>query len=146
MLRIHRKPFVNGHDETKKWHSISFKLIISLTDPFIEEPNDIHCIKGEDANLTCKLRLDMPPVKWLKKGIEIKHNEKFIMSTVDLQHTLIIKNTTESDSGYYIVQVGTFSKKIQLNIAGIYKLFLLQLFQLKLVSAIIVQATDIISF
>ncbi|VDI17324.1 Hypothetical predicted protein, partial [Mytilus galloprovincialis] len=84
--------------------------------PFLDEPNDIHCIEGEDAILTCKLRPDMPPVNWLKNGREIIHNEKYIISTEDTQHKLTIKNTIESDSGDYNAQVGKFSKKIQLNI------------------------------
>lgn len=95
------------------------KLVISLTDPFLEEPNDIHCIEGEDAILTCKLRPNSPTLEWLKNGKEITQIESCIMSTVDTQHTLTIKNTTESDSGDYYVQVGKFSKKIQLNITGI---------------------------
>ncbi|XP_076116770.1 immunoglobulin superfamily member 22-like [Mytilus galloprovincialis] len=92
---------------------------VPLINPFLEEPNDIHCIEGEDAILTCKLRPDIPPVKWLKNGREFTQNEKYIISKEDTQHKFTIKNTTESDSGDYSVQVGIFSKKIQLNITGI---------------------------
>lgn len=94
-------------------------FIISFTDPFLEEPNDIQCIEGEDAILTCNLRPDIPLVKWLKNGQEIIQNEKCIISTVDTQHKLTLKTTTASDSGDYYVHVGIFSKKVQLDITGI---------------------------
>ncbi|XP_063400197.1 obscurin-like [Mytilus trossulus] len=94
----------------------SKKIQLNITDPFLEEPIDIQCIEGEDAILTCKLRPNMPTLKWLRNGKEISQIERCFMSTVDTQHTLTIKNTTESDSGDYYVQVGKFSKKIQLNI------------------------------
>ncbi|OPL33412.1 hypothetical protein AM593_07226, partial [Mytilus galloprovincialis] len=99
-----------------KFGFFSKKIQLNITDPFLEEPNDIHCIEGEDAILTCKLRPDIPPVKWLKNGRELTQNEKYIISKEDTQHKFTIKNTTESDSGDYSVQVGKFSKKIQLNI------------------------------
>lgn len=87
---------------------------------FLElEPNDIHCIEGEDAILICKLRPDIPPIKWLKNCRELTQNEKCNISMEDTQHKLTLKNTTESDSGDYYVQVGFFSTKIQLIITGI---------------------------
>lgn len=88
-------------------------------DPFLEEPNDIQCIDGDDAILTCKLRSDIPQVKWLKNGKEIIQSLECIMSPANAQHTLTLKNTTQSDSGDYYVHVGQFSKKIQLTITGI---------------------------
>lgn len=93
-------------------------LLISITDPYLEEPNDIQCIEGEDAILTCKLRPNITLVKWLKNGKEVTQMERCIMSTVDTQHTLTLKNTIESDSGDYYVHAGQFSKKIQLDITG----------------------------
>ncbi|CAC5414037.1 unnamed protein product [Mytilus coruscus] len=84
---------------------------VPLINCFLEEPNDIQCIEGEDAVLTCKLRPDLQAVKWFKNGKEIIQNEKCIMSTVDTQHKLTLKNTTAGDSGEYYVHVGILSKK-----------------------------------
>ncbi|CAG2199336.1 unnamed protein product [Mytilus edulis] len=85
-------------------------------DCFPEDPFNVECIKGEDAIMTCKIRPGSQPVKWMKDCNAIRQNETCQMYNEDTQYSLKLKNTTTSDSGEYLVQVGQFSKTLNLTI------------------------------
>ncbi|XP_052073940.1 uncharacterized protein LOC127711826 [Mytilus californianus] len=91
---------------------------VSTTDEdcFLEEPIDVDCIEGEDAIFTCKVRPGSPPLKWLKGCDEISKNENCEIYTENSIDHLKLKNTQTKDSGEYCVQVGQFSRLVQLKI------------------------------
>lgn len=89
---------------------------MSLTDYFLEDPSNIDCIEGEDATFSCKIQPNSALVEWLKDGNKIESSDNCIVSKDDSQHELKLLNTKPKDNGEYCVQVGEFSRKMQLNI------------------------------
>lgn len=90
-----------------------------MADYFIEDTTDIDCVEGDDAVFTCKVKLQSPSVTWFKNGNEIIQNKNCIQLIKGIQHKLILKNTTPSDSGEYSVKIGSLITTAHLNIKGI---------------------------
>ncbi|CAC5355479.1 unnamed protein product [Mytilus coruscus] len=107
-----RKERDNGTDE-----------VVSLIDYFLQDPVNVDCIEGGDAMLTCKVRADSPPAKWLKGSKEINPNENYIISKVATQQgldfQLTLKKIKRSDSGDYCVKVGKFVRTLKLKVIEI---------------------------
>ncbi|XP_071177517.1 obscurin-like protein 1 [Mytilus edulis] len=99
--------------------NFSRKLQLKIKDYFLEGPSNVECIEGKDATLTCKVRSTDQPANWTKDGKEISFNENCTMSNQGTKYNLIIKNVISENSGEYCMQVGKFSKKIQLKVKGI---------------------------
>ncbi|CAG2216262.1 unnamed protein product [Mytilus edulis] len=78
---------------------------MSLTDYFLEDPSNIHCIEGEDATFSCKIQPNSALVEWLKDGNKIESSDNCIVSKDDSQHELKLLNTKLKDNGEYCVQV-----------------------------------------
>ncbi|XP_063397196.1 immunoglobulin superfamily member 22-like [Mytilus trossulus] len=116
ILRIKHAKSDDSGEYCVKVGNFSRKLQLEIKDYFLEGPSNIECIEGEDATLTCKIRSKDQSVNWMKDGKEKSLNENCTISNQGTKYHLTIKNVKSGDSGEYCMQVGKFSKKIQLKI------------------------------
>lgn len=85
---------------------------------FHEHTSNVECIEGEDIVFSVKVPFESGSFEWLKNRNTLIQHTDCVMSKVDKQYNLKLKNTTKSDKGEYCLQVGQFSKIFKLHIKG----------------------------
>lgn len=87
-----------------KQKSVARLTVEEPTVEFIKRLPDVTLVTLKtDATFVVELSLADVPVKWLKKGKEIKPSEKHVIISEGNIHKLIVKNATEDDEVDYTV-------------------------------------------
>ena len=100
----------------KTWNSIS----ISVKPYFINDPEDVTALSGEDVKLQCNVNGDPEPsVVWHREDGQI---QKMGKASINKGHYLTISSVTPEDEGVYICEarnsVGTISSSVSLSVHG----------------------------
>lgn len=107
--------------------------IFAEADPyFIVKLQDYTAVEKDDITLECELSKDVP-VKWLRKGEEIKASKTVTIKTEGKRRILKIKKVEEKDKGDYECDCGTDKTKASLNIEG--RLLAKELIKLKAIKS-----------
>lgn len=85
---------------------------------FTRKLKDIACIEGAKVRLTCEVIDDNMEGQWLKDGIEITNNEKYIFHTSGKHHKLTINTVDTRDSGDYMISVNGRTRSANIKVTG----------------------------
>uniref|UniRef100_A0A672M0W4 Obscurin-like protein 1 n=1 Tax=Sinocyclocheilus grahami TaxID=75366 RepID=A0A672M0W4_SINGR len=86
---------------------------------FIAELHNITVMEGEDATFKCVVSPEDAKLAWFRNGQPISSNEKFIISSNGLLHSLTISNLNLDDTGTYIFSVDNIRSIARLEVKEI---------------------------
>ena len=102
---------------------MKIEIVYIYSSALIKKPlQDVCCVEGEIACLSCEINEDETAVTWYKDNVEIIPSTDIIQKMHGKIHELSIPGTEMKDGGKYSIKVkqSTFTSEAKLTVKGKY--------------------------
>ena len=101
--------------------SVKIEIVYIYSSALIKKPlQDVCCVEGEIACLSCEIIEDETAVTWYKDNVEIIPSTDIILKVHSKIHELSIPRTEMKDGGKYSIKVKQSTSEAKLTVKGKY--------------------------